>query len=465
MEEIQLTKDQQFAYDRMKDGYNIFLDGDAGTGKSFVLNKFINDMKLSKKNIVVVAPTGIAATNINGVTFHRAFAYEAIPLVPSSQWRVKLSNTLKYADIIIIDEISMIRRDAFDLFALQVQDVIKKREKGEIGGNHKGIQIIVCGDFNQLPPVMNTRDLPVLQHYIPDIKNGYCFMSPLWKNFKFVHVKLNQVIRQKDENYVIALRELKKGNLDAIRWFNQSITTPWDGETLVLCATNKEVEEINKARLDKIDSKEYTYEENVIKYSSDFKLSDSDRHNDAIVMLKVGARVMSLINDKSLRFQNGSVGTIVGIDDKSPDHAVTVKFDGNPEPCKIEYYSWKIQDYEASETSMKTKVVAEIEQIPLKLAYALTIHKSQGKTYDHVAIKPDKIFTEGQLLVALSRCTKVENMQLASKIETTRKVVKNYDGRIWEKDFPIKIVSQDVVNFYNSIDSYDMSGGLSINEL
>lgn len=405
--EIKLTADQQRAYDTMMSGRNCFITGDAGAGKSYIIDKYIKDMKGRGKNVVITASTGIAAASINGVTFHRAFGYPTVPMVPASSFRMMVKGTLKVADIIIIDEISMLRRDVFDVFCLQLKDVMKEKKKH--------IQVIIIGDFNQLQPVVQKEERKVLEKYIPNFGSGFCYLSPMWNELNLVNVKLKEIIRQKDQAFVDALNELKKGNPDAVRWFNESITSKWDGETMVLCSTNNEALEINKSHLDKLSSPEVVYKE----YVTGKQITANDRHNDETVTLKVGARVMCLVNDKETRYQNGSIGTIVGIDEKAP-HDVTVQFD-NGNRCVISYYRWEVKEYDAKEDKLITNVVATIEQIPLRLAWAITIHKSQGQTYDKIAIKPDNIWIPGQMYVALSRCTSVAGIQLLSPLVLQRR--------------------------------------------
>lgn len=431
--EIELTEDQKKALSALMSGKNCFITGDAGTGKSFVINTYLKEMKEMKKNIVITASTGIAAYAIDGVTFHRAFGFPTQPLVPASDFKNNITNTLKCADIIVVDEISMIRRDVWDVFCMQLAKVEADTKKS--------IQVIAVGDFNQLPPVMRKQEAIAMKQFIPDIGNGYAFVSPFWRKLDFTYIKLKEVIRQKDADFIFALNELKKGNVDAVRWFNQSITKPWDGETTVLCSTNEEVKKINDDHINKLSTKPYVYTE----YVRGAEITDNDRHNDKEVTLKVGAKVMCLINDKERRYQNGSVGIITHIDEKEP-HNVSVLFPNQKNPIVFEYYHWEVKEYSVSNGKLNTKVVSEIEQIPLRLAYALTIHKSQGQTYDNVAIKPDNIWIPGQMYVALSRCTSIEGIQLLGNLSLTRLTP-------WGKQEIVPLADQVVLRFYNSIDS------------
>lgn len=433
MNKIILKSDQQRAYDIMMSGKNCFITGDAGTGKSTLLEKFIDDNKKEGKNIVVTASTGIAASNIGGVTFHRAFGYPTVPMVPASSFKFMVKRTLKVADIVIIDEVSMLRRDVFDVFCMQLRDVIREKKKN--------IQVIIIGDFFQLQPVVKKGkfgEKEIIEKYIPDFGNGFVYLSLFWRELNLVNVRLKEVIRQKDQNYITALNELKIGNKDAVRWFNESITNKWDGETMVLCSTNKEASEINQSHLNKLTGPEYTYKEYVV----GGPITSNDRHNDEEIVLKVGARVACLVNDKDNRFQNGSLGTIVSIDKKEP-HDVTVKFD-NGNMCTIGYYKWDVKEYDAKENSLITKVVATIEQIPLRLAWAITIHKSQGQTYDKIAIKPDNIWIPGQMYVALSRCTSIEGIQLLCPLSLKR-------VNMWGKEENVPLVDPSVLAFYYNL--------------
>lgn len=452
MNDIKLTDDQVNAINVLRSGANCYVVGDAGTGKSFIIDKYVEEQKSMNKNVVVTAPTAVASSLINGITFHRAFSYPAQVLVPQSDYVMKITNVLKKADIVVIDEISMLRRDAFDIFATQVQIVNNERRASFINPNSmkekkSPIQIILVGDFRQLPPIIQHNEKSVLEKWIPDIGAGYIFKSPLWNTLNLKKVMMTQVIRQKDKVFVDGLTKLRDSDYSAIDFFNNNLNNTWDGNTLVLCGTKKEVQYINSIHLEKLNGKEKTFYENVLPFG--YEVRENDRHNDAEVLLKEGARVLCLANDKDEKYLNGQQGVIT----KIKSNGVEVLFDGKKEPVLVESYTWNILNYEIKgEDTLCTKVAATITQIPLMLAYAMTVHKSQGQTFDKVAIKPDKFFAPGQLYVALSRCSNMEGIQLVSKIPIVQTITREYNGRVWTKDFYFKLTDPEVIDFYNNLD-------------
>lgn len=408
---------QEYAYDLMMDGYNVFLSGEAGTGKSYVIKRFIED-KLRKSrgtNIVVCAPTAIAAINVGGTTIHRAFGFRPKPFARSETPSV--NPVMKSADVIIMDEVPMCRADLFDYMA----KCIRKAEK--ITGKRK--QLIVVGDFYQLPPVVTRDDKMYLKEVDGDEKGcGFAFSSTAWNEFGFKTVLLNDIVRQSDVQFIQALNRVRVGDSSGIKWISDN-AAPEENDGIYICPTNNVAKEINEARYSEIDSKERVYiakEENV---------SASDRMTEQELGLKVGAKVMFVANDPEGRYQNGSIGVV----DKLGKEFVAVKLNGKI--VNVSYYRWEIKTYVAKQkkgnTVLEQDVVGYFEQIPLKLAYAITIHKSQGQTFEKVNVFPE-CFEHGQLYVALSRATSINGMHLMSPI--LKKYLKT---------------SPDVVDMYNSL--------------
>lgn len=417
--EEKLTKDQQHAYEVLMSGHNCFITGAAGTGKSFVINKYLKEMKQMKKNIVVTAPTGIAAINVNGVTFHRAFKYPAGLMLPLQYWRLKAASTWNDVDIIVVDECSMLRREMFDVFCMQLQDAERRRKEH--------IQVILVGDFFQLPPVINQFDKPQLdQAYRNEgpVGKGFIFMSKYWRELNLSYAVLNQVMRQSDAVLVYNLERIKWGFSDSIAWFNNNAkilgpnTEVTDG-SIVLCGSNKEADERNEQALARINEPIKEFYGTLVSMQ---QVKDTDFPTRDYVVLKKGARVMSLINDWEGQYQNGSLGTVIGFNGSGKSTTVQVAFD-NGNTCWIDYAHWDLKDYKNVDGKLEPYVVATLDQIPLKLAYAVTIHKSQGQTYDKVVVQPNKIFAEGQLYVALSRCKSLEGLSLTEPINMRCKLV------------------------------------------
>ena len=419
--EFNFTESQKRGYDAMMSGRNVVFSGDAGTGKSYTIEKFISSARAAKKNVLITAPTGVAALNVGGSTVHRTFKIPLKPLVEPPKF---ISQVLKGADVIIIEEIGMCRFDVFNYIAYQILAENKKRAETLI---KDPIQLIVSGDFFQLPPVMTDDDRKVLEDYYGfSIKVGYAFLSALWSAFNFKYIMLTEVMRQKDKEYSSNLAKAKIGDTSCINYFHEwSSYTPLD-DAVNLYATNRKANEKNDSELDRIDGLEREYRAQI---SGEVK--ESDKAAPEILRLKVGARVMSLLNsgESSLGYVNGSLGTVEALGKNS----VRVRFD-NGSLCDIDVHDWDITTYryDPDKKAVISEVIGTYSQIPLKLAWAITIHKSQGQTYDKVNVDP-YCWDYGQLYTALSRCTQVNKMHLFSRINPS-----------WLK------ASADVVNFYRS---------------
>lgn len=435
-----LNKEQKIALEVMQSGKNVFLSGEAGTGKSYLLNHFLESNK--KKNILVCAPTGIAAINVNGSTLHRTFRIPFEPLAPDSK-PTSVSRSLEKADIIVIDEISMCRFDQFDYVAKCIRQAEKQAQRSatkkciDMGMPPKKLppkQVILIGDFFQLPPVITPKDREVLERYwgsIIDINDGFAFQAPMWKDFNFTTIILKTVMRQQGNlEFVTNLNKLRKGDESAIAWFNtHAAKKQQDG--IHLCCVNRSADQINHTEAEKLNTLARTYQARI-----EGSVSLSEMPTPDILNLKIGMQVMSLVNDPNGKYQNGTVGTITGLRSNS----VTVDFDG--EYIDILPFKWEIIDYavimDAGKMKLKKVIAGIYEQIPLKIAYAITIHKSQGQTYDAANIDPN-CFAAGQLYVGLSRVRSIENLHLTELIKK-----KNL------------ITSQSVIDFYNIASTLDL---------
>ena len=400
-----LNEEQQKAVDIMRSGVNCFVSGDAGTGKSYTLNYFINLSKKDHKNVVVVAPTGIAAINVDGVTLHRLLRLSPRPVICSVE-DVKINRMLVQCDILILEEVSMCRMDLFDYLAISIGKANKlRKEKGL-----NTIQFIVCGDFFQLPPVLTDRDKEILDSFYGyDVGKAFAFQSKYWKQIRFTNIVLHTVVRQSDKTFSELLNKVRTGNRLAVYEIERLSRKQELQKAIYLSSTNKSVNEKNEAELNALKGIPKKY---IAEMAGD--LSNSDKMAEDELTLKVNARVMTLVNDFGKGYKNGSLGTIL----EMKDDYVTVSIDGGG-VVNIYPYIWEVKNYSVV-TKNKRKVINEeivgtFTQLPLKLAYAITIHKSQGQTYKSVNLNP-RSWDYGQLYVALSRVESLDGLYLTSEI-------------------------------------------------
>lgn len=398
----QLTKDQKTALALLESGENIFLTGGAGTGKSFLLKKFIATH--SELNILVTAPTGVAAKNIDGATLHKTFRLplgiiskeiDGNGLLENEKYRKKL---LKYADIIVIDEISMCRAD---IFAYIADLILEQYSQG-----HR-LQVVLCGDFFQLPPVISSSEKESFSYVFPENKNGWPFLTTQWKELGIKTVDLKEIVRQKDKQFSEALNEIRKGNIQGVKFLNNNYCKEEIENSVCICGTNSQATSINESRLDLIESQAVTYD---IKKEGDVK--ESDISCEEHLTLKVGARVIILVNDRTGDlYQNGSYATVTALKDNS----INVILDNSYSDIEIPINTWEIYGYSYDEITEKIKktVIGKYQQIPVRLGWAVTVHKSQGSTFSSVNINSKRFWVPGQLYVALSRCRTIERMHLS----------------------------------------------------
>lgn len=393
-----LTKSQEKAYKLLKSGKNVFLAGFAGTGKTFILNKYIEECEKDGKKVVITAPTGIASLNLQGQTLHSAFTIP-IPAYGHYDFEIKLSKIKQVAeaDILIIDEISMCRADVFEYVYYCL-----KKIKEDLG---KEIQVIVSGDFYQLPPVVKKDEESAFKR-LGFSMSGYCFTSPYWAKMKFKVVELEEIVRQEDEVFIGNLNKLRKGDLSCLPYFNKKVNYLSTNDAIHICSTNLQASLINDEALSELPGPSFLYTSSKEGFCAKEYVVDDN------LILKVGARVIIMVNDViNDRYRNGQFATVL----ECFDTYVKVALDDGRE-VNIHPYEWKTHKITITHGITSKKQVGSFYQLPLRLAYAITMHKTQGQTYDKAIISPSS-FTDGQLYVAISRVRTYEGLFFDSEIQ------------------------------------------------
>jgi hypothetical protein len=403
IENIKLSNEQIALFDLLENtNRNIFITGKAGTGKSLLLQYF---KEHSHKKIVVCAPTGVAAMNVGGQTIHSLFKIRPGLLgKATSAVDYQTAELLKHIDTVVIDEISMVRADLMD----EVDNVLRKSRKVDFPFG--GVQTVMFGDLYQLPPIVNDAEL---HKYFSNNLGGYFFFNAhVWNKTELDIYELRKVFRQTDSGFINLLNAVRVGDVEqeVLRELNKraNIQIPREG-VVILAATNKVIGEINHGRLAELKTKEFQYRALVVG-----DINESEFPTDQTLRLKKGAQVMLLRNDKQKRWVNGTLGLVQSL---SKDE-VRVRVDGFT--YSIPTTTWgKIRYYYDPETGeVEEKPVSSFTQFPLRLAWAVTIHKSQGQTYKSCAINlGDGAFAYGQTYVALSRCVSIDGLYLMSQIQ------------------------------------------------
>ena len=416
-----LTEGQQRAFDSVRAGNNVYISGLGGTGKSYVLQKIIDWARESGLNVVVSASTGIAALNVGGCTVHRALGIrpEATLDAEPRIWLYDDSPILA-CDLMIVDEISMCGLDLFDYLSAALERAASLRANNGL----KPCQLVVVGDFSQLPPVFSKEERKILnERYGYDIRGGYPFMGNAWDSWDFENVNLTEAIRQRDADFVAALNACRVGDTSGLRWIETHAATEPAKNAIILCGRNDEVAHENEKHLNGLRTAPRTYVATVTGL-----VENGDRPTEERLTLKPGARVMALTNDSNATYMNGSLGTVISC----KEDAVTVRFD-DTRTVEVGPHEWNITRPVVRSGRVKMETIGTFTQIPLKLAYAITIHKSQGQTFDAVNVHPS-CWDAGQLYTALSRVTDIGGLYLAYKIPdaslvTSKEVIDFQEGR------------------------------------
>jgi hypothetical protein len=444
------NQDLQLAFDFVKQtNRNIFLTGKAGTGKT----TFLHDLKKSSpKRMIVVAPTGVAAINAGGVTIHSFFQLPFHPYIPSlylsensnhnqpeqkdtagyKMSREKIS-IIKSLDLLVIDEISMVRADTLDA----IDSALRRYKNRYLPFG--GVQLLMIGDLQQLAPVVKDEDLEIINKYY---KSFFFFGSRALCCTDYVTIELKHIYRQNDQVFINLLNKVRDNNVDSdvLSELNKRYIPDFDpdsdGGYITLTTHNYQAQALNDSKLEKLPGRIHSFEATV---KDEFP--EISYPNASELILKAGAQVMFVKNDLSRDklFFNGKIGKVITFE----NDIIVVKCPDDDFPIRVELAEWQNMKYTLDEETKEIQetVIGTFTQYPLRLAWAITIHKSQGLTFDKAVIDARDAFAHGQVYVALSRCRNLEGLVLSTRIfqrsiiddhsisDFTRETEKNQPGR------------------------------------
>lgn len=421
---LELNADFKYALDQLEKKHsNLFITGRAGTGKSTLLQLFRNT---TKKKAVVVAPTGIAALNVKGQTIHSFFGFPPRPISKRDIKRRRNRRLYKNMDVLIIDEISMVRADVLD----NIDYFLRVNREANVPFG--GVQVVFFGDLFQLPPVVasDVEQMMFQMHY----DSPYFFSAEVFDDrFEIEMLELNKVYRQDNKHFLRLLEAIRMNEIDydILEEINRRVVPKFDPPAfyITLTATNATANRINQQKLAQLDFPERKYQA---------KITGSFNANiyptEAVLRLKIGAQVMFIKNDPEKRFVNGTIGKVTDLKQEK----VIIETEGERGQSKtieLETMDWEILRYKSDLTNpnkIQTETIGTFTQFPLKLAWAITIHKSQGKTFDKIAVDLGRgAFEHGQTYVALSRCRTLEGIILKqplrfNDVKTDERIIDYY---------------------------------------
>ena len=428
---------------------NIFLTGKAGTGKTTLLHKIINTCY---KNTVVVAPTGIAALNAGGVTIHSMFQLPFASFLPTLsnppivneflcfenrfslrkhfQMHKNKQQVIRNMELLIVDEVSMLRADVLDAMDYMLQFI--RKDKRPFGG----VQVLFIGDLLQLPPVVKQEEWEVLKHYY---KGMYFFQSEVITQNPLLYVELETIYRQTDKLFISILNHLRENQLTSedIKQLERYVQPDFPKKHLkdyiTLTTHNAKADAMNQREMSKLTSPLFSYEADIVDDFPEYLYPI-----EKVIQLKEGARVMFIKNDISGEhlFFNGKMGTVVSLSEGE----ITVKLDGG-RVINVERYEWENVRYKLNETTkdIEEERLGSFTQYPLRLAWAITIHKSQGLTFEKAILDLASVFASGQAYVAFSRLRSLDGLVLLSSvsangINNNGKVISYAENKASEKE-------------------------------
>lgn len=407
---------------------SIFLTGKAGTGKTTLLKEII---ATTHKNTVVVAPTGIAALNANGVTIHSMFQLPFAAFIPDNKELPHFSDTVKFEnrdslgrhfkmnnvkrsvirnmELLIIDEVSMLRADVLDAMDFMMRKV--RRNERPFGG----AQVLFIGDLLQLPPVVKNEEWEMLKKYY---RGMFFFHSHIIQQYPPLYIELDKIFRQTDSEFIEVLNNLRLNKITSndVQLLNQFVQPNFDLKKhkgfIILTTHNAKADTINAQSLKDLEGKQFTY---LSENTDDFpeKIFPLDEQ----LQLKVGAQVMFVKNDLNFdkQFYNGKMGVISSLTEKE----IFVHFPEENKTIEVERYEWQNIRYKVNENTkeIEEEIIGTFVHYPIKLAWAITVHKSQGLTFDKAALDVSQVFAPGQAYVALSRLRSLKGLILLSPLQ------------------------------------------------
>ena len=388
---------------------HFYITGKAGSGKSTLLAYF---RSVTQKNTAVLAPTGVAAIRVKGQTIHSFFGFPPKVIQTRHIKKVRQIELLQNLETLIIDEISMVRADVFDAIDYSLR-VHRKKLTQPFGG----VQVIVFGDLFQLPPVVNMDESSLLERIYP---NGqFFFHSNIFQDAQFKTLELQSIYRQTDDHFIYLLNAVRDGSItnSQIDNLNDSLVENFemDEGKIILTTTNARASGINQNYLKQLSSEEFSYRAQATGqfYKELFP-------TDEVLKLKKGAQVIMIKNDPEKRWVNGSIGTIHDIAEKK----IKVKINHKIYEVKKEKWDRIQYSYDDDQQEVLENVTGSFKQYPMRLAWAITIHKSQGQTFEKVIIDMSQgSFAPGQLYVALSRCISLEGIELLRPLRKSDVIV------------------------------------------
>ena len=388
---------------------HFYITGKAGSGKSTLLAYF---RSVTQKNTAVLAPTGVAAIRVKGQTIHSFFGFPPKVIQTRHIKKVRQVELLQNLETLIIDEISMVRADVFDAIDYSLR-VHRKKLTQPFGG----VQVIVFGDLFQLPPVVNMDESSLLERIYPS--GQFFFHSNIFQDAQFKTLELQSIYRQKDDHFIYLLNAVRDGSIthSQIDNLNDSLVENFemDEGKIILTTTNARASGINQNYLKQLSSEEFSYRAQATGqfYKELFP-------TDEVLKLKKGAQVIMIKNDPEKRWVNGSIGTIHDIAEKK----IKVKINHKIYEVKKEKWDRIQYSYDDDQQEVLENVTGSFKQYPMRLAWAITIHKSQGQTFEKVIIDMSQgSFAPGQLYVALSRCISLEGIELLRPLKKSDVIV------------------------------------------